>query len=60
MNEAFDDKACVELIHQGHTTSLIITPSLLIRRTHAIWMRVKQGKGRGVSAYFEIVAEFRL
>ena len=24
MNEDFDDKACEELIHQGHTTSLTI------------------------------------
>ena len=60
MNEEFDDKACEELIHQGHTTSLTITPSLWIRSTHAIGMRVKQGKGGGVSAYSEIAADFHL
>ena len=60
MNEEFDDRACEELIHQGHTTSLIITPSLWIRRTHAVEMHVKQGKGGGVSAYPEIAADFRL
>ena len=60
MNEEFDDRACEELIHQGHTTSLTITPSLWIRRTHAIGMRVKQGKGGGVSAYPEIAADFHL
>lgn len=60
MNAEFDDSACEELIHQGHTTSLTITPSLWIRRTHAVGMRVKQGKGGGVSAYPEIAADFHL
>lgn len=35
-NEGFDGDACVELIHQAHTTSLTITPSLWIRKTYAI------------------------
>ena len=60
MNEAFDDRACEELIHQGHTTSLTITPSLWIRRTHAVGIHVKQGKGGGVRAYPEIAADFHL
>lgn len=60
MNGEFDDRACEELIHQAHTTSLTVTPSLWIRRTHAVGMRVKQGKGGGVSAYPEIAADFRL
>ena len=60
MNAEFDDRACEELIHQGHTTSLTITPSLWIRRTHAVGVRVKQGKGGGVSAYPEIAADFHL
>ena len=60
MNEEFDDRACEELIHQGHTTSLTITPSLWIRRTHAVGMHVKQGKGGSVRAYPEIAADFQL
>lgn len=60
MNGGFDDRACEELIHEAHTTSLTITPSLWIRRTHAVGMYVKQGKGGGVSAYPEIAADFRL
>ena len=60
MNGEFDDGACEELIHQAHTTSLTVTPSLWIRRTHAVGMRVKQGKGGGVSAYPEIAADFHL
>ena len=27
VNEGFDDKTCKALIHQGHATSLTITPS---------------------------------
>lgn len=60
MKKGFDDRACEELIYQAHTTSLTVTPSLWIRRTHAVGMRVKQGKGGGVSAYPEIAADFRL
>ena len=60
MNGEFDDSACEELIHQGHTTSLTITPSLWIRRTHAVGMRVKQDKGGGVSAYPEMATDFQL
>lgn len=60
MNEEFDDRACEELIHQAHTTSLTVTPSLWIRRTHAVGIRVKQGKGGGVSGYPEIATDFRL
>ena len=60
MNEEFDDRACGELIHQAHTTSLTVTPSLWIRKTHAVGMRVKQGKGGGVRAYPEIAADFEL
>jgi len=60
MNGVFDDRACEELIHEAHTTSLTVTPSLWIRRTHAVGMYVKQGKGGGVSAYPEIAADFRL
>ena len=56
----WENEMCEELIHQGHTTSLTITPSLWIRRTHAVGMRVKQGKGGGVSAYPEIAADFHL
>ena len=60
MNEGFDDRACEELIREAHTTSLTVTPSLWIRRTHAVGMYVKQGKGGGVKAYPEIAADFRL
>ena len=60
MNEGVDGRACEELIHQAHTTSLTVTPSLWLRRTHAIGIRVKQGKGGGVSAYPEIASDFRL
>ncbi|MCI9001586.1 MAG: hypothetical protein HFG03_02005 [Oscillibacter sp.] len=60
MNGEFDDVACEELIHQAHTTSLTVTPSLWIKRTHAVGLYVKQGKGGGVSASPEIAADFHL
>ena len=60
MNAEFDDRACEELIQQGHTTSFTITPSLCIRRTRAVGILIKQGKGGGVNAYPEIVADFHL
>ena len=59
-NERFDEDACMELSHQAHITSLTITPSLWIRKTHAVGMYVKQAKGGGVSAYPEIAADFYL
>lgn len=40
-NVEFDDRACEELIHEGHITSLAITPSVWIRRTHGVGMYVK-------------------
>jgi len=60
MNKEFDDRACAKQLHQTHTISLTATPSSWIRRTHAVGMRVKQGKGGDVSAYPEIAADFRL
>ena len=60
MNAQFDGMACEKLIYQAHTTSLTVTPSLWIRRTHAVGMYVKRGKGGGVRAYPEIASDFRL
>ena len=36
--------ACEELIYQGHTTSLTITPSLWIRKTHAVGLKRRRRK----------------
>lgn len=60
MNGGFDDRACEDLIHQVHTTSLMVTPSLWIWRTHAVGIYAKQGKGGVVHAYAEIAADFHL
>ena len=56
-NPDFDDAACKELIRQARTSSLTITPSLWVKKTHAI---VKQGKGGGVTAHSEIALDFHL
>lgn len=59
-NPAFDDTTCEELIRQARTSSLTITPSLWVKRTHAIGMTVKQGKGGGVTAHSEKALDFHL
>lgn len=59
-NPDFDDAACEELIQQAHSSSLTITPSLWVKKTHAIGMTVKQGKGGGVTAHPEIALDFHL
>ena len=59
-NPDFDDTACEELIQQAHSSSLTITPSLWVKKTRAIGMAVKQGKGGGVTAHSEIALEFHL
>lgn len=59
-NPNFDNAACEELIQQARTSSLTITPSLWVKRTHAIGMTVKQGKGGGVTAHSEIALDFHL
>ena len=59
-NPDFDDTACEELILQASSSSLTITPSLWVKRTQAIGMAVKQGKGGGVTAHSEIALDFHL
>lgn len=59
-NPDFDDTACKELMQQARSSSLTITPSLWVKRTHAIGMTVKQGKGGGVTAHSEIALDFHL
>lgn len=59
-NPDFDDTACEELIRQARSSSLTITPSLWVKRTQAIGMTVKQGKGGGVTAHSEIALDFHL
>lgn len=59
-NPNFDDATCEELIRQARTSSRTITPSLWVKRTHAIGMTVKQGKGGGVTAHSEIALDFHL
>ena len=59
-NPDFNDAACKELMQQARSSSLTITPSLWVKRTHAIGMIVKQGKGGGVTAHSEIALDFHL
>lgn len=59
-NPDFDDAACKELMQQARSSSLTITPSLWVKRTQAIGITVKQGKGGGVTAHSEIALDFHL
>ena len=59
-NPDFDDTACKELMQQARSSSLTITPSLWVKRTQAVGMTVKQGKGGGVTAHSEIAMDFHL
>ena len=59
-NPDFDDAACKELMQQARSSSLTITPSLWVKRTQAVGMTVKQGKGGGVTAHSEIAMDFHL
>lgn len=59
-NPNFDNAAYEELIQQARTSSLTITPSLWVKRTQAIGMTAKQGKGGGVTAHSEIAMVFHL
>ena len=59
-NPNFDNAACGELIQQARMSSLTITPSLWVKRTRAVGMTVKQGKGGGVTAHSEIALDFHL
>ena len=59
-NPDFDDAACKELMQQARASSLTITPSLWVKRTQAIGITVKQGKGGGVTAHSEIALDFHL
>lgn len=59
-NPDFDDAACKEPMQQARSSSLTITPSLWVKRTQAVGMTVKQGKGGGVTAHSEIAMDFHL
>lgn len=59
-NPDFDDAACKELMQQARSSSLTINPSLWVKRTQAVGMTVKQGKGGGVTAHSEIAMDFHL
>lgn len=47
-------------MQQARSSSLTITPSLWVKKTHAIGMAVKQDKGGGVTTHSEIALDFHL
>ena len=59
-NPVFDCAACDELIQRAKMTSFTLTPTQWVRKTEAIGMVVKQGKGGGVKAHPDIAADFQM
>lgn len=51
MNEEFDDNTFFDLNHLAHMTSLAVTPSFWIRRTHDVGASGIQDKGGGTCTY---------
>lgn len=59
-NPIFDCVTCDELIQQSRMTSFTLTPTQWVRKTKAIEMIVKQGKGGGVKAHPDIAVDFQM
>ena len=49
-----------ELIEKAKTTSFTLTPTQWVKKTGAVGMYVKQGKGGGVMAHPDIASDFRM
>lgn len=59
-NPVFDCTACDKLIQRARMTSFTLTPTQWVRKTKAIGMAIKQGKGRGVKAHPDIATDFQM
>lgn len=59
-NPNFDAQVCDELIEKAKTTSFTLTPTQWVKKTGAVGMYVKQGKGGGVMAHPDIASDFRM
>lgn len=59
-DSVFDCTACDELVRRAKMTSFTLTPTQWVKKTKAIGMTVKQGKGGGVKAHPDIAADFQM
>ena len=59
-NPNFDQQACDELMEKAKTSSFTLTPTQWVKKTGAVGLRVKQGKGGGVMSHPDIASDFRM
>ena len=59
-NPNFDQQACDELVEKAKTSSFTLTPTQWVKKTGAVGLCVKQGKGGGVMAHPDIASDFRM
>lgn len=59
-NPNFDQQACDELMEKAKTSSFTLTPTQWVKKTGAVGLRVRQGKGGGVMAHPDIASDFRM
>lgn len=59
-NPNFDQQVCDELMEKVKTSSFTLTPTQWVKRTGAVGLRVRQGKGGGVMAHPDITSDFRM
>lgn len=59
-NRSFRDEACVEMLGKRDREGYAITPSKWVKDTNAMGIRVKRGKGGGITAHPDIALDFRM
>src|SRR5699024_273410 len=59
-NPNFDQQACDEPMEKAKTSSFTLTPTQWVKKTGAVGLRVKQGKGGGVMSHPDIASDFRM
>ena len=59
-NRSFNDEACAELMERRDKETYTITPSKWVSETKAMGIRVKRGKGGGITAHPDIALDFRM
>ena len=59
-NPNFDQQACDELMEKAKTSSFTLTPTQWVKKTGAVGLHVRQGKGGGVMAHPDIASDFRM
>lgn len=59
-NRSFKDEVCAEMLGKRDREVYVITPSKWVKDTNAMGIRVKRGKGGGITAHPDIALDFRM